>query len=143
MPAGYSALKYFQQFSAFLLHHLLRLLSGVDMGHGMGVMGSNPISGMHMYIYCDVPGSPCLSKTGSVYGQSFFFLKFLGSMEAPLVGVRFRPPVNGPKGSLGPCLVAARSPVVWWRPHPTGTGQYVCFKGFNIVSPFMVCATHK
>ena len=27
------------------------------------------------YIYCDVPGSPCLSKTGAVYGL-FFFLNF-------------------------------------------------------------------
>ena len=26
-------------------------------------------------IYCDVPGSPCLSKTGLMYG-AFFFLKF-------------------------------------------------------------------
>ncbi len=28
--------------------------------------------------YCEVPGSPCLSKTGPVYGP-FFFLKFLGN----------------------------------------------------------------
>ncbi len=46
----------------------------------------------------DVPGSPCLSKTGPVYSAFFFFLKFI------------RPPVNGPKGSLAPCLVAAQSP---------------------------------
>ena len=30
--------------------------------------------------YCDVPGSPCLSKAGPVYGP-FFFLKFLGSIS--------------------------------------------------------------
>ena len=29
-------------------------------------------------IYCDVPGSPCLSKTGPVYGP-LFFSKLLGS----------------------------------------------------------------
>ncbi len=28
-------------------------------------------------IYCDVPGSPCLSRTGPVYGP-FFFFKFFG-----------------------------------------------------------------
>ncbi len=43
-----------------------------------------------LYIYCDVPGSPCLSKTGPVYGPPF--LNF-GSLL----------------GSLGPCLVAVRS----------------------------------
>ncbi len=25
-----------------------------------------------LYIYCDMPGSPCLSKTGPVYGPFFF-----------------------------------------------------------------------
>ena len=31
--------------------------------------------------YRDVPGSPCFSKTGPVYGP-FLFLKFLGSIAS-------------------------------------------------------------
>ena len=50
--------------------------------------------------YCDVPDSPCPSKTGPVAGPSFSIFGRLGSP----VGVRFRPPVNP-----GPCLVAAWS----------------------------------
>ncbi len=50
-------------------------------------------------IYCDVPGSPCLSKTGPVNGP-FFFLKFLlGSYHCERT-----------KGYLAPCLVTAWSP---------------------------------
>ncbi len=42
----------------------------------------NSVASCYNYsIYCDVPGSPCLSKTGPVYGPFFFF----------------SPPVNGPK----------------------------------------------
>ena len=35
---------------------------------------------VHLIIYCDVPGSLFLSKTGQVYGP-FFFYKFLGSIK--------------------------------------------------------------
>ncbi len=49
--------------------------------------------------YCDVPGSPCLSKTGLVYSPFFCFKFFQSTCERT-------------KGSLTPCLVAAWSP--WW-----------------------------
>ena len=40
--------------------------------------------------YCDVPGSPCLSKMGSVYGP-LFFLKFWVPIARLVLSV------NGPK----------------------------------------------
>ncbi len=51
-----------------------------------------------MIIYCDVPGSPCPSKTGPVYGP-FFFLKCLDSVIKLALSRYFNvcPPVNGPK----------------------------------------------
>ncbi len=51
-----------------------------------------------------MPGSPCLSKTGPVYGP-FFFLKFLGSVIRLVLSTCERT-----KGSLAPYLVAAWSP---------------------------------
>ncbi len=55
--------------------------------------------------YCDVPGSPCLSKTGPVYGPFF----------------------NGPKDPWSHVLSLPGAKVVRWRPHLPGTWQYIDF----------------
>ena len=61
--------------------------------------------------YCDVPGSPCLSKTGIVVGPSF---SIFGSY-------RFRPPVNGPKD---PWPVSCRCPEPrWFVGNPTSLAR--------------------
>ncbi len=62
-------------------------------------------------LYCDVPGSPFLSKMGPVYGP-FFFLKILG---------RFSPPVNGPKDPWPRVLSLPGARMVCWRPYSAGT----------------------
>ncbi len=60
-------------------------------------------------IYCDMPGSPCLSKKGE---SNVWFVSFkifcLGSYIC-----------GRTKGSLAACLVAARA--VCWRPRLTST----------------------
>ena len=55
--------------------------------------------------YCDVPGSPCLSKMGPVVGPSF---SIFGSL------LRTR-------GSLARVLLLPGAKVVCWRPHLAGT----------------------
>ncbi len=63
-----------------------------------------------MLRYCDVPGSPCLSKNKANQVCDSCFFKFLSRWLRT-------------KGSLAPCLVAART--VRWRPRLTGTRQYI------------------
>ncbi len=65
--------------------------------------------------YCDVPGSPCLSKKGesNVRAVPFKFF-YLGGYLACC---------RRTKGSLAPCLVAAQA--VRWRPRLAGMRQYI------------------
>ena len=67
--------------------------------------------------YCDVPGSPCLSETGPVYGPFFFFFKIFRQYQ------KFSS--NSPTLHLAPCLVAARCPDGLLETHPAGTRQYI------------------
>ena len=88
------------------------VLKGYTLSYGIQDTGSHTLYGNYnpmvllrisgnIIIYCDVPGSPCLSKK-RVKCTVHFFLK-----------------------SLTPCLVAAGSPGwVCWRPHLAGTRQY-------------------
>ena len=46
-------------------------------------------------------------------------------LEAPPVGVRFSPPVNGPKDPWPRVLSLSEARVVCWRPHLAGTRQYI------------------
>ncbi len=52
--------------------------------------------------YCDVPGPPCLSKTGPIVGPCFSIF-----------------------GSLARVLSLPGAKVVCWRPHLAGTRQYI------------------
>ncbi len=76
-----------------------------------------------MTLYCYVPGSPCLSKTGPVYNP--WSLCVTTQVGGSPVGVRFRPRVNGPKDPLARVLSLSGAKVVCWRPHLAGTRQYV------------------
>ena len=67
-------------------------------------------------IYCEVPGSPCLSKNKANQVCDSFFLIFC------LGGYLIWSTCGRTKESLAPCLVAAR--VVRWRPRLAGTRQY-------------------
>ncbi len=57
--------------------------------------------------YCDVPGSPCLSKTGPLFGPYF---SIFGSLSL---------------GSLDHVLSLPGAKVVCWRPHLAGTRQHI------------------
>ena len=46
--------------------------------------GNTYPGGTAEYIYCDVPGSPCLSKTGQMYGPFFLNTFFVGSSDKTL-----------------------------------------------------------
>ena len=56
---------------------LLEIMSSRDIAYQLTLFDWELFSCVHeVYCkYCDVPGSPCLSKTGPVYGP-FLFLNF-------------------------------------------------------------------
>ncbi len=82
-------------------------------------------------IYCDVSGSPCLSKMDPVYGPFFFFQNFwivlLVSLSRYLVHLWTDQRIPGPVS----CRWAR---VVCWRPHPAGTWQYCDVPGSSCLS---------
>ena len=86
--------------------------------------------------YCDVPGSPCLSKKGesSIYSSfllNFLLSRWLSGLSIVKCVMCIRPLTTSAvglvcgrtKGSLAPCLVAAQA--VCWRPRLAGTRQYI------------------
>ena len=68
-------------------------------------------------IYCDVPGSPCLSKNGS-------------NVQSILVSSTCERTQRIPGPMSCRCLEAG---VVRWRPHLAGMGQYCNMAGLSLV----------
>ncbi len=69
-------------------------------------------------LYCDVPGSPCLSQIGQITCAVCSCSRWLRNLLI-FVGLVH---LWTDQRILGPCLVAAQA--VHWRPHLTSTRQY-------------------
>ena len=99
------------------------------------------LDGLHTHIYCDLPGSPCLSKNWSnvrsvslflIFFQVIILVKctvcfsffnfFLGNYCQASHVQMFKSTCERTKGSLTPCLVAARSPG-WFVGDPTSLAR--------------------
>ncbi len=87
------------------------------------------------YIYCCVPSSPCLSKTGLILARIFNFnglsvcirlVRTLRMSWRLLTSVRTSPPIDRLKGLTARVSSRPGAKAVLRRPRPAGTQQYVC-----------------